>query len=225
MSNINMRQEPYRNDIDRNEAAKNQPSSNKRVDSQDEDDFNKAMKTASKAEYEETESEPTDGEAENLSLIDASKLTSVTLARPMASDNMLSDMLSGTAGLASESSQDQSIYGIGLSINGPAIAPPGSLAAVDLTTSPLNIEQLSKMMEQITQQTSQAGNQWKFMLLENSALKQISLHQVTPGRWTIALESTDKTQDQLLSNNLDKLILRLRENGTNVDLVQMQELA
>lgn len=217
MNNVNIRQEPYRNEVARNEATRNEPSSKKKADPRDEDDFNKAMKTASKAKSEETESGLTDDKAENLPLLDAAKLTSEV----MAYKTMLSDI----PGQAPESSQDQLFNGMGLSINTPPIAAAGSLAAVDLTTSPMSLEQLSKMMEQITQQTNQAGNQWKFMLLENSALKQISLLQVAPGRWSISLESSSTSQDQLLSSNLDKLILRLRANGTNVDLVQMKELA
>ncbi len=208
MSNMNIRQESLRN-----EPARNEQPGKKQANPRDEDDFNKAMKTAGKENNGKSKSDLTDGKAENQPLIDASVLNPEMM--------VYKTLLSENTG----SSPDQAFNGIGLPVSGATLSSPGSLATVDLTSSPMSLEQLTKMMEQITQQTSQAGSQWKFMLLENSNLKQISLQQTAPGHWAILLESSSKSQDQLLSSNLDKLVLRLRANGTNIDMVQMKQAA
>ncbi len=214
MTTINIQHEPARNEPSRNEQRYNKSGTHL-----DASNFSKSMETANNAKSKQTDAEQEDeveDSSPNDTTILAPELVPVKIIEFDGMQKSLPD-------LSGDLSQQPSVLGTGVLNNMAVIATPNTQGMTNLTSSPMNMEQLATMMEQIIQQPAKEGQQWKFMLLDNSALKQISLLQVAPGRWSLSFESFSKAQDQQLSKNLGKLSLRLQATGADVEIVQMKE--
>lgn len=114
--------------------------------------------------------------------------------------------------------------GQGQSIHEMARATPDTMGMVDFSTTPMSLEQFSMLLEQIIRQPAVAAQQWRFSLQNSaSALTQISLLQVAPGQWNLSLGASSKSDAQLLSKNMDKLLQRLRATGQAVEMVHVDQ--
>ena len=115
-----------------------------------------------------------------------------------------------------------SVSGLSQSIHEMARVSPDSMGMVDFSTTSMSLDQFSMLLEQIIQQPAVATQEWRFSLQSSaSALTQISLLQLAPGQWSLSLGTSSKTDAQLLSKNLDKLLQRLRATGQAVDMVHV----
>jgi len=124
--------------------------------------------------------------------------------------------------LQTDKSEAELLQGLRQSMNAEAHADVNGAGVTDFSNTPMSLEQFSLLLQQLTQQKSELGGKWLFSLQDSATpLSKITLHQGATGQWTLSLATSSKTEAQLLSRNLDKLLQRLQASGQIVDRINV----
>lgn len=123
--------------------------------------------------------------------------------------------------LPSEENETPAETPLSVALAVPAGALDGGKQSVTFAlthTSPVvDIQQFDTVLEKLTQSEKTSGK-WTFTLNNGGLISQVAVTQLAANNWAIQLATSNRSQQQLLTQNIEKLVRKLRVGGREVSI-------